>query len=69
MSNAICVHVVLSPGPLGLALMHALVQRGRRVRLINRSGKAATPAGVEGLGAEATDAEVPRSLCRGALAV
>ncbi len=69
MSNANSVHVVFGAGPLGLAVVRALVRRGRRVRLINRSGKAATPVGVEVLGADATAAEETRSLCRGAAAV
>lgn len=69
MSNAHSVHVVFGSGPLGLAVVRALVQRGRRVRLINRSGQAPAPAGVEVMAADATVAEVTRGLCQGATAV
>lgn len=41
------LHVVFGSGPLGQAAVKALVKRGRQVRVINRSGKAELPAGVE----------------------
>ncbi|MDX2161653.1 MAG: NAD-dependent epimerase/dehydratase family protein [bacterium] len=45
------LHVVFGTGPMGAAIMHELVQRGKRVRMINRRGKPSlatgAPHGVE----------------------
>jgi nucleoside-diphosphate-sugar epimerase len=50
------LHVVFGTGPVGMAVMDELVQRGpRRVRMVNRSGRASVPHGVEVLGGDATD--------------
>jgi nucleoside-diphosphate-sugar epimerase len=50
------LHVVFGTGPVGLAVMDALNQRGRRrVRMVNRSGRARVPDGVEVVGGDATD--------------
>lgn len=37
------LHVILGTGPLGMAVMQELRSRGKRVRLVNRSGKADVP--------------------------
>lgn len=47
MNNTNELHVVFGSGALGLAVMRELVQQGKRVRLVNRSGKAAAIEGVE----------------------
>jgi uncharacterized protein YbjT (DUF2867 family) len=44
------LHVVFGTGPVGMSVMDALVQRGKRVRMANRSGRASVPEGVEVLG-------------------
>ena len=49
--------------------MDALVQRGRRVRMVNRSGSAGVPDGVEVLGGDATDGAFGREASRGASVV
>ena len=44
----IAEHVIFGTGPLGTAVMRELVRRGKRVRMVNRSGRApqGVPAGV-----------------------
>jgi len=39
------LHVVFGTGAVGLAVVDELSTRGKCVRLVNRSGKAATPEG------------------------
>jgi len=61
------LHVVFGTGPLGLAVARALGRRGARMRLINRSGKAArVPNGAEVIAANAYDAAQARAACAGA---
>jgi nucleoside-diphosphate-sugar epimerase len=60
------LHVVLGTGPIGLAVMEALVARGKRVHMVNRSGKADALAGVEVLGGDLSKPEDAISLCDGA---
>src|SRR6202011_5563020 len=38
-----------------MAVMEALVRRGHRVRMVNRSGRASVPSGVEVVGGDASD--------------
>ncbi|HYO89848.1 MAG TPA: NAD-dependent epimerase/dehydratase family protein [Candidatus Limnocylindrales bacterium] len=47
------MHVVFGTGPVGLAVAKALVARGKSVRMVNRSGKAEAPSGVEVVAADA----------------
>src|SRR5688500_14341027 len=54
------LHVVFGTGAMGMSVMDALVKRGRRVRMVNRSGRASVPEGVEVLGGDATDEVVAR---------
>jgi nucleoside-diphosphate-sugar epimerase len=63
------LNVVLGTGPLGLAVARSLVDRGRRVRVVNRVGTANVSAIVEVVAAEvANPAEAIRA-CRGAAVV
>lgn len=56
MSTLSSMHVVFGTGPLGQAVMRALLARGQAVRMVNRSGKAAgLPAGVALVAADAYD--------------
>jgi len=41
------LHVVFGTGPVGLAIMDELVSKGKRVRMVNRGGRANVPEGVE----------------------
>jgi nucleoside-diphosphate-sugar epimerase len=63
------LHVVFGTGPLGLSVMQALVEQGKRVRMVNRSGKAHVPAGVEVAAADAYDHQQARKVTEGAYAI
>ena len=63
------LHVVFGTGPVGMAVMRALVTRGRRVRVVNRAGRAEAPDGVEVVDADAADAARAREICAGAAVV
>lgn len=66
-SEADTMHVVVgASGGTGSALVRELVNRGRRVRAVNRSGRLAVPEGVEVMAGDATDAERMQEVCRGA---
>lgn len=59
------LHVIFGTGPLGQAVMRELVKQGRPVCMINRSGKATVPAGVEIVAGDATNPVSTRELCAG----
>src|ERR671921_2298978 len=63
------LHVVYGTGPVGMAVMDALVRRGRRVRMVNRSGRSDVPEGVEVVGGDATDGAFAREASEGASVV
>jgi nucleoside-diphosphate-sugar epimerase len=69
MANGNELHVVFGTGAIGMAVIEELAARGRRVRAVNRSGKADVPGGVEVVGGDAARAEFAREACRGASAV
>ncbi|HSD85042.1 MAG TPA: SDR family oxidoreductase [Anaerolineae bacterium] len=65
------LHVIFGTGPVGQALAQALVQRGKTVKMINRSGR--KPAGVPDrvtIGAgDVSDVNVAKDFARGAAVV
>lgn len=65
------LNVVLGTGPVGLAVMDELLARGKRVRLVNRSGSApvSLPAGVSIVKGDATDPASVREVTAGAAVV
>ncbi len=64
------LHVVFgASGGIGQAVARELVARGKRVRAVNRSGRADLPPGVEVKRADATDLASAREACRGATVV
>jgi nucleoside-diphosphate-sugar epimerase len=64
------LHVVFGTGPVGTSVMEALMQRGRRrVRMVNRSGRASVPEGVEVAGGDATEETFAREVSQGASVV
>ena len=64
------LHVVYGTGPVGMSVMDELVQRGRRrVRMVNRSGRASVLHGVEVVGGDATDEAFVREVSEGASVV
>jgi len=68
MSNEL--HVVLgASGGIGNALVRELVARGKRVRAVNRSGRADVPAGVKTVKGDVLDAASMRAVCQDAAVV
>jgi len=63
------VHVVFGAGALGLAVMRELYQQGKRVRLVNRSGVAVAPEGVEVVKGDAADPASAQQICQDATVV
>jgi nucleoside-diphosphate-sugar epimerase len=63
------LHVVFGTGPVGLAIMDELVSKGKRVRMVNRSGRADVAEGVEVVGADAADTTSTREASAGASVV
>ncbi len=63
------LHVIFGSGAIGMAVMEELAARGQRVRLVNRSGQANVPAGVEVVKGNAADPDSTRPLCQGATVV
>ena len=63
------LHVIFGTGPAGTSLASELVTRGRRVRLVNRSGKGEVPAGAELVAGDATRLDLVQDLCAGAAVV
>src|SRR5829696_2699330 len=62
-------HVVFGTGAVGMSVMDELVQRDKRVRMVNRSGGASVPDGVEVVGGDATDEVFAREASKGASVV
>jgi nucleoside-diphosphate-sugar epimerase len=63
------LHVVFGTGAVGMSVMVALVGRDKRVRMVNRSGRARVPDGVEVVGGDATDETFAREASDGASVV
>ncbi len=63
------LHVIFGTGPLGKAVMRELVKKGKYVRMVNRSGTADVPAGVEVVKGDATDPNSTRAASGGATVV
>src|SRR5690606_17404802 len=69
MSNIEELHVVLGTGPLGHAVMQGLQVQGRKVCMVNRSGKSNVPQGVNVVRGDATVPESIKEACRGATVI
>jgi nucleoside-diphosphate-sugar epimerase len=63
------LHVVFGTGAVGMSVMDALVGKGKRVRMVNRSGRARVPHGVEVVGGDATVETFAREASEGASVV
>ncbi|TCO50211.1 nucleoside-diphosphate-sugar epimerase [Kribbella antiqua] len=59
-------HVIFGTGAIGLAAFEALRRRGETVRLVNRSGHAPVPDGVEVFGGDALDPTFTAAVAEGA---
>ena len=62
-------HVVFGAGPLGLAVARRLSSAGKTVRLVNRSGRADVPHGVQVAAADVTDPSSARRVGEGATVI
>jgi nucleoside-diphosphate-sugar epimerase len=59
-------HVIFGTGAIGLATLDALRRRGETVRMVNRSGTAPVPDGVEVVGGDARDPRFTTAVAHGA---
>jgi nucleoside-diphosphate-sugar epimerase len=59
-------HVIFGTGAIGLAVLEALRRRGETVRLVNRSGHARVPDGVEVIAGDARDRAFTTEVASGA---
>jgi len=62
-------HVIFGTGAIGLATLGALRRRGETVGMVNRSGAAPVPEGVEVLGGDASDPAFTTAAAEGAQVV
>ena len=62
-------HVVFGTGAIGLATLDALLRRGEQVRMVNRSGSAQVPDGVEVIAGNAADPDFTIAVTKGARVV
>jgi nucleoside-diphosphate-sugar epimerase len=61
------LHVIFGSGPLGRSVMQAVLEKGYRVRVINRSGEMKeAPQGIELVAGNCLDVDVVRRLTQGA---
>jgi nucleoside-diphosphate-sugar epimerase len=64
------LHVVFGTGAVGMSVIDELIRRSpKRVRMVNRSGRARVPHGVEVVGGDATDEAFAREASEGASVV
>lgn len=64
------LHVIFGTGPVGMAIMEALIQGGyTNIRMINRSGQGNIPSNIEVRAGDATDATFARQSAEGASVV
>ncbi len=63
------LHVVFGTGPAGLTLAGELLARGKRVRVVNRKGTGAVPAGAELVRGDAADLAALQALAQGATTI
>ncbi len=63
------LHVIFGTGPTGRSIKTELLAQGQRVRMVNRSGRAALPPEVELVPGDAGDHDFAREACAGASVV
>jgi nucleoside-diphosphate-sugar epimerase len=69
MENGSELNIVFGTGPLGYAVAEELLNKGKTVRMVNRSGKADLPTGAVLISADAEDWERTREICKDAKVV
>lgn len=60
------LHVIFGTGPVGRALMAQLTDMGKRVRMVNRSGRGDLPESVTVISGDAADPDFARQAAEGA---
>jgi len=63
------LNIVIGAGPSGRGVMERLHERGRKVRLVTRTGRAAVPPGVEHVAADVANEEAIKQACAGGAVV
>ncbi len=63
------LHVIFGTGPVGMAIMAELHRQGKRIRMVNRSGKGDFAAGVEVMTGDVSDVTFTRQAAAGASVV
>lgn len=63
------LHVVFGGGALGQAVAEELLARGKKVRIVTRTGKVPVPGGVESVAGNAADPATTREQCKSAKAI
>jgi nucleoside-diphosphate-sugar epimerase len=63
------LHVVFGTGPLGRSVMDAALLKGYKVRMVNRTGRAAVPDAVEVMRADVLSGENVRQAAEGAAVI
>jgi len=69
MQNGSELNIVFGTGPLGYAVTEELLNKGKTVRMVNRSSEADLPNGAMLIRADAEDRERTREVCKDAKAV
>lgn len=69
MENGNELNIVFGTGPLGYAVTEELLNKGKTVRMVNRSGEADLPTGAVLVRADAEDRERTREICKNAKVV
>jgi nucleoside-diphosphate-sugar epimerase len=69
MSSTSPRHIIFGTGAIGLATLDALRARGETIRMVNRSGHAPVPEGVEVVGGDASDPTFTTAVAAGAQVV
>ncbi|WP_050943019.1 NAD-dependent epimerase/dehydratase family protein [Bacillus methanolicus] len=60
------MNYIFGTGPLGMAVLREFLNRGQKVKVINRSGKADIPQGVELIKGDARDRNFTKDICKDA---
>lgn len=63
------LHVIFGAGPVGISLAEELLARGKRVRLVNRSGKGQIPTGAELVAGDVSKLAIAQELSQGAAVI
>ncbi|PSB03934.1 SDR family oxidoreductase [Merismopedia glauca] len=69
MTSDLELHTIFGTGPLGQAVMRELLARGKQIRMVNRSGQANVPQGVEVVAADAYDPTSTKAVTAGSTVV